>query len=679
MIKERILKGLSVFKVSKRATLKFLSVTLMFILAFLLRAFPVIEHGYSIRAYDPYVQFYTAQYILDHGLKAFFSFFDTQSWVPWGRKLGTFYIGVGGLGALFHLILTFLGFDVPLITVVTLIPPLFGALSCLAIYGLIGDLSSDRAALFSSFIAAISLGMIRRSIAGFFDNDAVGVFFIIMSLWMFIRGMKRESFVYPFLSGIFLGLLGWTWGSSKYLFGLYGLFVFLLLIMGELDSNVGLNYAITILVAMGLMVILPANYESMTDTTFVLSYAIIALIFLDFAAIYLAEVFSLEKQKVLHRLVGGVLLLGIIGGIVLSFTGRLGRVGTKYLSILNPTIRDQLPAFSSVSENQPAPWSSVFQGIFLPIIFTPLGIYYFFEERSKEGGFFVLCMFTAFYFSSSISRLVVMFSPFFAMAAGIGIDYLLAPLATALKKEWIMHKVRPIRRRLGELTLPRGEAVAGYALVGLVLFLTVYHTRQNVEQMAGYDISGGERKIFQYLRTHASRSDVVAAWWDYGYRIRYSAHVTTIVDNFTNNNHQLGTVGAMLMLPPSKSVELLRKYRVKYVVAYQVDVRKAQWMIKISSKHAPEWGVQKDEWYDEETNKYLRPFFKSTLWRLVVAQMRGESQLVSQLGAKKLQEEASSFEVGSGDLKFFKAVETGKNVYLYKVLYRAPIESLTPS
>lgn len=685
-IKDRLLKGLSVFKVSKKSVLKFLSITLIFVIAFVIRAFPVIKYGYGIRAYDPYVQFYTAQYIKNHGLKAFFLLLDTQSWAPWGRKLGTFYIGVGGMGALFHVLLMGMGFDLSLLTVVALVPPIFGALSCLAIYGLVGDLSNDRAALFSAFIAAISMGMIRRTIVGFFDNDAVGVFFILMSLWMFTRGMKKKSVVYPFFSGIFLALLTWTWGAHKYLFGLYILFALLLLITRKMDVYSAMNYAITILVAVGLMMILPANYGTLTDTVILASLGIVFLITLNFMTVYSTEFTSLGEETLIRWLVGGALTVAIIASVVLYATGRIGGVGGKYLSILNPTVRDQLPAFSSVSENQPAPWSALFRGMFLPILFTPLGIYYFFEKRTKRGGFFVLCMGTAFYFSSSISRLVVMFSPFFAMAGGIGIDFLLGPLTAVLKKEWITHKVRPVRRRLGELTLPRGEAVAGYALVGLILFLSAYHTRENVQRTAGAYVGAGERKIFQYLRTHASREERVAAWWDYGYRLRYMGHVTTLVDNYTGNYYQIGTVGSMLMLPPGKSIEIMRKYRVKYVVVYggerQVtDLRKAQWMIKISSKHAPEWGVEKDQWYDEDSQKYKEPLFKSTLWRLVAAQMgsRFQEQWVERLGGEEMGNKASNFVVAPKDLKFFKTVITGGQVYLYKVFYRIPIEEMPPT
>lgn len=676
---KRFLEGLSVFKVSKKAILKVFSLALIFIVGFLLRAFPVFKSGYNIRAYDPYMQFYTAQYIEEHGLKAFFSLFDTQSWAPFGRNLGTFYIGVAAPGAFLHSFLTLVGFNVSFMSVVALIPSLFGALSSLVVYGIVHDLVNDRAALFSAFISAISMGMIRRSVVGFFDNDAVGIFFLLVSLWMFFRGMKKESVFPAFLSGIFLAFLSWTWGANKYLFGLYALFALLLVVTGKLDTGTAITYSVTILVAVGLKLLLPANYNTFTDPVTLGSLAMVGLIAIYFGSVFLSDYTTIDQQSLYGWLVGGILLIGIVSAVALSLGGYIGGIGGKYLSILNPTIRENLPAFSSVSENQPATWSSIFQGVFLPIIFAPLGIYYFIEERSKEGGFFILCMINAFYFSSSISRLVVLFSPFFAMAAGIGIVYLLDPLAAVLKKEWILHKVRPVRRRLGEMTLPRGEAVVGYVLVGLVLFLTMYHTRQNVKNYERYDLSNGEQKVFQYLRTHASPADRVAAWWDYGYRLRYSAHVTTIVDNLTHNYHSMGTVGAMLMLPPGKSIDIMRKYKVKYVVVYKVDLKKAQWMIKISSKHASEWGVVKDEWYNSESQKYKKPFFQSTLWKLVGAQMTGEERLAKRLAVDKLQDQLSGFKVsGTNQLDFFKTLETGSNIYLYKVLYRTAVEDLPP-
>jgi len=678
-VKSFFRKYILVIKISRETVLRSLALLLLFLIAFIIRLYPILYgSGAFIRAYDPFIQYYAAKYIEEHGILAFLTSYHKQFWYPWGKYIGqSLYLGVPIVGALFHKLLLAIGIRVDLLTVVATVPAFFGALTVFPIYGIAKEVKGDKAALLAATFAGFSPGLLQRTITGFYDNESIGIFFTLMTMFFFIKGSKTDkSVLYSILAGLFLGLLTITWGLYRYTLMLLAVYMVILALAGKIDSEAIMSYVVTVVLALSIGALAPRNAGIITSTEVFVAIAVIALALLVQFLSSIAPTGSERREFIVKLSITGILFLSFVTAILLALD-ILTPIAGKFLRVMNPLLREVSPAFSSVSENQPASWGTIFVGVYLPIILVPIGVYYFIEDRSKESIFMLLASLTAIYFSASISRFIVVGAPLLAITAGIGADYLLEPFSRILRGEWFVHHIKPIKRVLGEQRLPKGEAVAVYALILLILLGSVNHMVWAAKGMTTYDTATYEKQAFDYLSTYASPTDVVLSWWDYGYRLSVLANVTTLADNATSNSTQMGVVGSMLMLPENESIKLMKKYNVKFVVVYTVDLFKAIWMIKIAEKYAPEFGVREADYYKSGPGGgYKEKFFHSVLWKLVMYKESPTTvqNWVNTIGEESVRNKYTNFVVSK--LAYFKLVvntrkdSRGFNVKVYEVIYR---------
>ncbi len=686
-IKSFFNKYLIDIKISRDTILKILFLTFLYIIALLMRLYPYLVNEAYIRAYDPYIQYYAAKYIEQHGLLNFLSSYSTNFWYPWGKYLGEgLFLIIPVAGVLFHKLLLLLGFNVDLFTAVALMPAFVGSLTIFPIYGIAKEVKNDRAAMFAAFLAAMSPGLLQRTVTGFYDNESVGILLVLLSLYFFVKSERSEKNInYSVLAGLALGLLTINWGLYRYVYELLALYVVIITLIGKADTETITSYVITIFLALSIGSVAPRNADLLTSTDMFIAIAV-SIFAIAFQIIYViyGRLGEKGKEQVTKLSIIIIVLMSFIVAVLFSFR-TISPLADKFVRVINPLLRDISPAFSSVSENQPASWGTIFLGIYAAVIFVPIGVYYFIEDRSKESIFMLLTTLTSIYFAASISRFIVVAAPIAAIAASVGIDYLLEPFARILRGEWFVHHIKPIKRALGEQRLPKGEAVVIYGLISLLILASVNHAVWATQGFVTYDMASYEKEAFNYLKEYANPNDVVLSWWDYGYRLSVLANVRTLADNATSNSTQMGVVGSMLILPPSKSIKLMKKYNVKFIVVYSVDILKAIWMIRIAEKYAPEFGVKEADYYSAKDGGYKEAFFHSTLWTLLAYQDDQRAQFwVSNFAVKDLRDQYKKFLVK--DLVYFKLVlntrmdRNQQNLKVYEVIYRSdtPFYNMNP-
>jgi asparagine N-glycosylation enzyme membrane subunit Stt3 len=79
--------------------------------------------------------------------------------------------------------------------------------------------------------------------------------------------------------------------------------------------------------------------------------------------------------------------------------------------------------------------------------------------------------------------------------------------------------------------------------------------------------------MLSYTQSNLKSTDVVVAWWDYGYWLSILGNVTTVADNATVNSTQIENLGFAFMAPEKDSLAMLSKYdqsRVKYILIFEV-------------------------------------------------------------------------------------------------------------
>ena len=608
----------------------------------------VVMRGYDtlIKAFDPYVQLVSTEYISQNGFIEFVHWFKSDSWYPYGFYTGRMlYWGVPTSAIILHGILNILSINVSIQLVAFYSPVIYGILTIIASYFLGKEAVSSRTGLFTAFFMSISPAFVSRSTAGFFDNESVGILFTILTLFFFIRAIKRGGTLSAFGAGISLGFLIASWGAYRYVLDLLPLAVFFLVITRKLTYKLIKAYTITIVTALSIGFLLPRvianqffNIEVMIPVLMI-GFLIVVGILQNLSRSLSEKTF---KQVLIIGALTILVLLIILVTVFLSL-GIFTNIATKFWAVIFPGGRDAIPIIASVSEHQPMTWAELFMNLHVMTFFIPLGLYYCLKKPTDINIIIVVFGITTIYFSGSMVRLALLLSPAAALISAIAIDKLLYTYSLSAHGKIALTK-RKIRLTK---SIGRDEAIIAYVVVfGLLIAFSV-HSIKMADQFArsemapvlyypqpGYPIADWQEAL-EWLRNNAQADgivqnspSVVLSWWDYGYWITNYGNATTLVDNATTNSSQIGTVGTMLMWEFEESVKLMYKYNVKYVLVNTQagipglgsDLGKAIWCIRIAESTVPRYGITEETYYglDEEKRyyQYRAPFYSSVLYKL---------------------------------------------------------------
>lgn len=177
-------------KAAPSITLAVLS--LICLLAFLIRIFSVIRYESVIHEFDPWFNYRVTQYLTSEGVYAFWNWFDPDAWYPLGRIIGgTTYPGLMFTSAFIHWLCNTLLFPVDIRNVCVFLAPVFASLTAVTAYYFVKEVSgrSDSGLLSALFIAIVP-GYISRSVAGSYDNEGVAIFALITTFYLYIKAVN---------------------------------------------------------------------------------------------------------------------------------------------------------------------------------------------------------------------------------------------------------------------------------------------------------------------------------------------------------------------------------------------------------------------------------------------------------------------------------------------------------
>ena len=625
-----------------------ISLTLILIIAVTIRLFPYLK-GWdpTIKAFDPHMQLRAAHYILDYGFIDFLKWWDTLSWYPYGSPKGSsLYFAVPVAIVLVYKILTFVGFSITVELAAYLVPVIFGTLGVYYSYLLGKELVSPRGGLFSALIMAVIPAYVSRSIAGFVDNESVGVLFTVMAFYYFSRAFIRDSNKDAILAGLSMALLGSSWGAFRFAFDLMPIYALVIVITGNFSIRFLRAYITTISISTLLMMMVPRiGPHFIIATEGLAPVGMIAFLVLYGLLLNLSQVLKPESfRKVL--IVGFLSLILLLGGLFLLLlsTGSVSVIGSKFISVLLPESRNALPLIDSVSEHLPLAWGNLYANLSTLLFFMPLGVYFAIRNPTERNLFILTFGLTTIYFSGSMVRLMLILAPSAAILTALAIDNLLMPFAFAAHGRIKLTKTT--------MTLPSiggQNAAASYLIVYALLIFTLssgintagdlYSTPELTPGNDPSNLLDDWLQTFAWMRGHTSfysslpktnfagldsgQPPVMLSWWDYGYYITAEGDTISLVDNATTNSTQIATVGTMLMWNETAAINLMYMYNVQYVLVVPAggqvglgsDLGKSIWMIRISEQYTPEFGVDEDDYFG--SSGYVNKYYQSVLYRLM--------------------------------------------------------------
>ncbi|MEM1938147.1 MAG: STT3 domain-containing protein [Candidatus Caldarchaeum sp.] len=559
---------------------------LMFVcsLAFILRVLP-LRWGVALSEFDPWVQYKEALFVIERGwagFSEFFSWHDTQSWYPWGRDMGrTAFPGIPFTMAFVYFTLTFFGFRPDTLELAAILPVLYGVLTVVAVYFLGKRVGGSAAGLAAALFMSISTSHIGRTHFGWFDDESLSLPLMLAGYIFYLTAINekrslRGSAFYALLSGLALGYMAASWGAHKFPLAFVPFFSVVLALIGRYSRRVLVSTAVAFAVYTSIAVSVPKLGPN---------YIFEITISSGFIAILILAVFEaasrIRDTQTRRMAIATVLLVSGVGFISLAALGVLGAPGIKFLSVILPGLRGELPIVQSVAENQVPTWSIIFSDFGLTLILLPYGVYRLLKTRLTEDLFIVFFLVFSVYFASSMVRLSLMASPAVAIVAGYAYASLFSRVGESIAQRQARKKKEGINQvGLTALTPVVVLLLIIYSLIpsalgGLQGRVTLSPVDQGYQPPTIITSSFPARqsipdwvRALNWMKDNLPKDAVIASWWDYGYWITIIGEKITLIDNATINTTQIGDVAHAFMSDERTAMEIFRKHNVTHVVIY---------------------------------------------------------------------------------------------------------------
>ncbi|MFW9821711.1 MAG: STT3 domain-containing protein [Candidatus Thorarchaeota archaeon] len=613
--RDRIRTSISI---KTRNVLFFTAIFLVVFLAVLIRISPAFRGPLLIKAFDPWIQWYNSEYLSTHTLYEYFTWHDFKSWYPTGFYRGSLRPGLTFTVVGIYQVFNFLGLQVSLYEICYFFPAVMGGITVLVTYYLGKEIHDRGTGLIAAFFLAFNPGYMQRTMAGFFDNETIGVFASLLTFLFLLKAMRTGKFVFAFLGGLSLGYLSLSWGGYQFVYLIIPILCIILILIDKYNQNILISYAV--IEGTGLLVF--SVYKGFNvDSLFqdleiggIFLFTIILVIF------HLIQSKRNDHPNLYKNLITGVkwglipaiLIIAVIIWVapeIIPFG-----FGARFQTILNPLFRENVSLVASVAEQMPSPWSVFYYNSLIPLILTPLGVYFCFKLLNAPEIFLVLFILLMFYFTGSMIRIILIFSPAVSLVGAYGLVSILNIFGSFLgeRREGVSRK----RKRQLKGTIGNSEILAIFLVVGFLGVAQVVHaTDISVEQFSFSQISPAGQvhdweEALMWMRSNLQGTDVVVSWWDYGYWLTPIGNVTTVNDNATMNHTRIGLTGMALMQTDEiYSARAFKRLGADYVVVYfglmitglGGDEGKWPWMIRICNDNYAQYkslGMEEDNWAD---------------------------------------------------------------------------------
>jgi dolichyl-diphosphooligosaccharide--protein glycosyltransferase len=296
---------------------------------------------------------------------------------------------------------------------------------------------------------------------------------------------------------------------------------------------------------------------------------------------------SAKNMRLITIVITTVVIIGLVS---LAYTGYLEGMAGKFTSVINPSARATTPLVASVAEHRVTAWGNLYTELGVGAIFFLAGLYFVLKNPTNRNIFLLLFGITGLYFGASMIRLLVIFAPAFGLLMAMGIIGLLKPFMAMLRET--PNATAKAKRKL--LRVSKEYSGLGILLIFILLMTQFAYAPQNIRTndgiprafSVGYaptSISSAALPVtpseplsqwlnmLDFTSNNLKPTDVVVAWWDYGYWLSVLGNVTTLADNATINATQIENLGFVYMANEELSLKMLSAYgqeNVKYILVF---------------------------------------------------------------------------------------------------------------
>ncbi|KAH7023116.1 family 66 glycosyltransferase [Ilyonectria destructans] len=598
------------------------------------RLFSVIRFESIIHEFDPWFNFRATKYLVANGFYKFWDWFDDRTWHPLGRVTGgTLYPGLMVTsGAIYHA-LRALTIPVDIRNICVLLAPACSGLTAYATYLLTNEMTtSPSAGLLAAIFMGIAPGYISRSVAGSYDNEAIAIFLLVFTFFLWIKALKLGSMLWGALCALFYGYMVASWGGYAFITCLLPMHALVLICMGRYSTRLYVSYttwyALGTLASMQIPFVgfLPVKTSEHMPALGIFGF----LQLIGFIQYVRSAISGRQFQTFLVTLLVATFGLGLAGLVALTSLGYIAPWGGRFYSLWDTGYaKIHIPIIASVSEHQPTAWPSFFFDLNFLIWLFPAGVYLCFQNLRDEHVFIVVYAMFGSYFAGVMVRLMLTLTPVVCVAAAMAVSQI---LDTYLSLKAPEVEETPAAGTDGSSKKAKGGlratekpnvgifnnlskvVVTGAMTIYLLMFVThctwvtsnAYSSPSVVLASRLPDgsqhIIDDYREAYQWLRQNTKEDAKIMSWWDYGYQIGGMADRPTLVDNNTWNNTHIATVGKAMSSREEVSYPIMRQHEVDYVLVVfggllgysGDDINKFLWMVRIAEGIWPDEVKERD-------------------------------------------------------------------------------------
>ncbi|KFA62216.1 hypothetical protein S40285_08162 [Stachybotrys chlorohalonatus IBT 40285] len=621
---------------STRALLRVIILSTIAAAAIASRLFSVIRFESIIHEFDPWFNFRATKYLVANGFYKFWDWFDDRTWHPLGRVTGgTLYPGLMVTsGAIYHA-LRALTIPVDIRNICVLLAPAFSGLTAYASYLLTNEMTtSPSAGLLSAAFMGIAPGYISRSVAGSYDNEAIAIFLLVFTFYLWIKALKLGSMLWGALCALFYGYMVASWGGYAFITCLLPMHALVLICMGRYSNRLYVSYttwyALGTLASMQIPFVgfLPVKTSEHMPALGIFGF----LQLVGFIQYVRSAISGRQFQTFVATLLITTFGLGVVGLVALTSLGYVAPWSGRFYSLWDTGYaKIHIPIIASVSEHQPTAWPSFFFDLNIMIWLFPAGVYLCFQDLRDEHVFVVVYALFGSYFAGVMVRLMLTLTPIVCVAAAIAASQILdtylnvnsptpdqavedASDAASKKANKSASLKATEKPAVGIYSSLSRFLVVGCMSIYLLMFVAhctwvtsnAYSSPSVVLASRMPDgsqhIIDDYREAYQWLRQNTKEDAKIMSWWDYGYQIGGMADRPTLVDNNTWNNTHIATVGKAMSSREEVSYEIMRQHEVDYVLVVfgallgysGDDINKFLWMVRIAEGIWPDEVKERD-------------------------------------------------------------------------------------
>mmetsp|Transcript_38477 Transcript_38477/g.62276 ORF Transcript_38477/g.62276 Transcript_38477/m.62276 type:complete len:795 (-) Transcript_38477:40-2424(-) len=566
-------------------------------LAYEIRLYAIKEYGLVIHEFDPWFNYRATEYLYEHGLKAFFQWYDYMSWYPLGRPVGTtIYPGMQMTSVAIKEALDSSGYGMSLNDVCCYVPAWFGVSATLFVGLLAAECAGNwNAGAMAALVMACIPAHTMRSVGGGYDNESIAVTAMSMTFYFWCRSLRNNSSgFFGVLTGLAYVYMVAAWGGYVFVLNMVGIHAIFLVFIGHFNRNLYWAYSLFYFIGtLGAIQIPVVNLTPLKSLEQLGPFGVFGI----YQLLYFCDIIKAKNKldaRGLLKLRIKVFALAAIAGVAVCVllwpTGYFGPLSSRVRGLFVQHTRTGNPLVDSVAEHQPASANAYYQYLHFACYLAPLGFVLCLFGRTDAKYFLILYAIIAYFFSAKMVRLIILLGPIASVLSGVSLAKLVEWSYDQFFAEKVEVKKSPSRKNSNiapemkamiaqynvayeKNSIPR-KIFAAFICYALAIRGMEFHqychymanAMSNPSIMFFATLRGSNERIlvddyreaYFWLRDQTPEDSRVMAWWDYGYQITGIGNRTTIADGNTWNHEHIATLGRCLVSEEKEAHRMIR-------------------------------------------------------------------------------------------------------------------------